>query len=124
MIDRVGGGFRDYSPLMLRLGLATIFIINGARSIPEVGNPSLERILTLVIMLLGGLFCLIGFLTRWAAFALGGLMAWKILGGPRFEAFVQWHDQIYFACLMMCGALYGLGGGKLSLDEKMKKKGD
>jgi len=65
MIDRVGGGFKDYAPLTLRLGLATIFILQGAQAIGDLGrNPHLEPILTMVIQLIGGLFLLIGFLTR------------------------------------------------------------
>ena len=94
MIDRVGEELKDYAPLMLRIGLAVIFIIHGAEAVPDVKSPHAAKIITMVIELIGGLFCLIGFLTRWAAFAL----------------------------LMMSAALWGLGGGRVSLDEKQKKK--
>jgi uncharacterized membrane protein YphA (DoxX/SURF4 family) len=123
MIDRVGGGFKDYAPLTLRLGLATIFILQGAQAIGDLGrNPHLEPILTMVVQLIGGLFLLIGFLTRWAAFACGALMLWVIIDGPRLHALYRSGEQLPFALLMMCIASYGLGGGKHSLDEKSKKK--
>ena len=123
MIDRVGGGFKDYAPFILRLGLATVFILQGGQMIGDLGrHPSAHEIITMVVQLLGGLFCLIGFLTRWAAFALGALMLWLIIDGPAFKALYRPEHQLPFAGLMMCAALYGLGGGKWSLDEKAKKK--
>ena len=123
MIDRVGGGFKDYSPFMLRLGLAIIFILQGALLVPRMGkHPSVEEIVTMIVQLLGGLFCLIGFATRWAAFALGALMLWVIIDDHGFYVFYKPEHQLPLAGFIMCFALYGLGGGKYSLDEKMKKK--
>jgi uncharacterized membrane protein YphA (DoxX/SURF4 family) len=123
MIDRVGGGFKDYAPFILRLGLSTIFILQGAQMVSHMGrSPSASTVVTMVVQLLGGLFCLIGFLTRWAAFALGALMLWLIIDYPGFRALYDKDHQLLFAGLMMCAALYGLGGGKWSLDEKMKRK--
>ena len=122
MIDRVGEELKDYAPLMLRLGLAVIFIIHGAEAVPEVRSPSVHKIVVMTVELIGGLFCLIGFLTRWAAFALGALMIYLIVDGRRFEHFVEWHYQLEFALLVMSAALWGLGGGRVSLDEKQKKK--
>lgn len=123
MIDRVGGGFKDYAPLTLRLGLSIIFILQGAMLITDLGRrPSVMEIVTMVVQLLGGLFLLIGFMTRWAAFACGALMLWVIIEGPGFYVFYKPAHQLPFALLMMCIASYGLGGGKYSLDEKSKKK--
>jgi uncharacterized membrane protein YphA (DoxX/SURF4 family) len=123
MLDRVGGGFKDYAPLMLRLGLATIFILQGAYLVPEMGHsPTTKHIVLMVVKLLGGLFCLIGFLTRWAAFALAVLMVWVIVDGPQFHALTREAYQLPFACFIMAFALFGLGGGKHSIDEKQKKK--
>src|SRR4029078_10198487 len=123
MLVRVGGGFKDYAPLILRLGLATVFILQGALLVPDMGkSPHLSTIITMVVELLGGLFCLIGFLTRWAAFGLGALMLWQIIDGPGFRALYDSNHQLLFAGMLMSAALYGLGGGKYSLDEKMKKK--
>jgi len=123
MIDRVGGGFKDYAPFILRLGLATIFILQGAQMVGDMGShPRAGEIVRMVVQLLGGLFCLIGFLTRWAAFALGALMVWVMIEGHGFRHLYHSSHQLPFAAFMMCAALYGLGGGKWSLDEKMKKK--
>ena len=123
MIDRVGSGLKDYAPLILRLGLATIFILQGALLVPEMGrSPSLETVITMVVQLLGGLFCLIGFLTRWAAFGLGALMLWEIIHHHGFYVFYKPNHQLPFALFAMSLALYGLGGGKHSLDDKQKKK--
>jgi len=123
MIDRVGGGFKDYAPLILRVGLATIFILLGAQQVSGMGrHPSLHDIIVMVVELLGGLFCLIGFATRWAACGLAVLMLFEIIDGPGFRALYDRSHQLLFAGFMMSLALYGLGGGKHSLDEKMKKK--
>ena len=123
MLDRVGGGFKDYAPFMLRLGLAIIFILQGAQMVGDLGkSPSVSEIVRMVVQLIGGLFCLIGFLTRWAAFALGALMLWVIIQYHGFYVFYKPAHQLPLAGFIMCAALYGLGGGKWSLDEKMKKK--
>ena len=123
MLDRVGGGFKDYAPFILRMGLAIIFILQGGQKISRMGSsPSTESIVILVIALLGGLFCLIGFLTRWAAFGLAALMLYRMIEGPGFKALYDPDYQLLFAGFTMSFALFGLGGGKWSLDEKMKKK--
>ena len=123
MIDRVGEGFKDYAPFILRMGLATIFILQGAQMVGDMGkHPSVHEIVTMVVQLLGGLFILIGFFTRWAAFALGALMLWLIIDGPAFKALYHPSYQLPFALFIMSAALFAIGGGKWSMDEKMKKK--
>jgi len=125
MLDRIGGGFKEYAPFALRLGLATIVVIWGARLLPRIGqSPSLGEILTLIVALLGGLFALIGFFTRWAAFAIMVLVLVRIFDGPGFHAVTQWDDQIWLATAVMSFALFGLGGGKWSVDVANKKKKD
>lgn len=123
MIDRVGGGFKDYAPFILRMGLATIFITAGAHALVNLSSsPPAWKIVVAVVEILGGLFCLMGFMTRWAACGLMILMGWLILKDPGVHAFTRWDEQIYFACFTMSFALYGLGGGKWSVDEGKKKK--
>ena len=124
MLDRVGGGFKDYAPFMLRVGLAVIFISAGAHAVVELGKHSrTETIVVAAVQILGGLFCLIGFLTRWAAFALAAAMIYLILDRPGVVyAVTRWDHQLYFALFIMSAALFGLGGGKWSVDEKSKKK--
>jgi uncharacterized membrane protein YphA (DoxX/SURF4 family) len=123
MIDKLGGELKDYGPLVVRLGLSTIFILQGAESIRHVsGSSDGMKIALAVVTLLGGLFLLIGFMTRWAGFALAAFMIYKISDGPRLNAFLRADDQIYLACLVLSIVAWMFGGGKLSLDEKAKKK--
>ena len=123
MIDRVGSGFKEYAPLMLRLGLCTLFISEGARDLLDLNRSSnWFEILTAIVELLGALFCLIGFMTRWAAAGLMILTIILIVQGPQLNAFIRRESQLLFAEMVMACALYGLGGGKWSLDESKKKK--
>jgi uncharacterized membrane protein YphA (DoxX/SURF4 family) len=120
MLDKMGSNFKDYAPFILRVGLATVFIIQGAREVTNHG--SVEDLVIGGIELLGGLFALIGFLTRWAAGALMALMAWEIFHRHGLRAFTHFDHQLYFAMLVMSFALFGLGGGKWSVDASNKKK--
>jgi uncharacterized membrane protein YphA (DoxX/SURF4 family) len=125
MLDRVGGGFKEYVPFALRLGLATIFVVVGAKALYHGlgSSPSLGRLLELVVSLLGGLFVLIGFLTRWAAFAILVLVLVEIFDGyPGFRAVTDRGEQIWLACAVMSFAVFGLGGGKWSVDLANKRK--
>lgn len=121
MLDKMGSGFKDYAPFVLRLGLATIFIIQGAREVTYHGS-SVDHLIPGAVELLGGLFLLIGFLTRWAGAALVGLMAWEIVQHQGIRAFTEPDRQLYFAALVMSFALFGLGGGKWSVDASSRKK--
>jgi uncharacterized membrane protein YphA (DoxX/SURF4 family) len=123
MIDRIGGGLKDYVPAMLRLGLAAIFIVRGAFSITGLyGSSSTKTILIAVVEILGGLFCLIGFMTRWAACALSILIVYQIVDRPQWRAFYKPEEHFWLAFLVLALALYGLGGGKWSVDEGKRKK--
>lgn len=122
MLDRVGGGFKEYAAPALRLGLALILILYGARLLPP--SDRVGELVALAVTLLGGLFILIGFLTRWAAAAVLVWSAYKILNGPGASAFVHFHSQLWLALLSMSFALFGLGGGKWSLDVSSRRKKD
>lgn len=123
MIDRIGGGLKDYVPVMLRLGLAAIFIVQGAFSLTGLyGSSTTKSIIIAVVQILGGLFCLIGFLTRWAACSLAVLLIYTIIDGPQLKAFFRPEHQHHLAYLILALALYGVGGGKWSVDDGKKKK--
>ncbi len=121
MVDRIGGGFKEYAPAILRVGLAVIFIRWGAENLLR-GGTSAGNLVMAGVELLGALFVLIGFLTRWAAAALMVLSIVVIVEGPGTRAFVREEHQLIFACLVMSFALFGLGGGKWSVDVSNKKK--
>lgn len=125
MIDRVGGGLKDYVPVMLRLGLAAIFIVQGAFSLTRLhGGSSPKTVVIAVVEILGGLFCLMGFLTRWAACALAILILFIIVDNSQWRIFYLKEDQPWLAYLVLAMASYGLGGGKWSVDEGKKSKKD
>jgi uncharacterized membrane protein YphA (DoxX/SURF4 family) len=120
MLDKMGSGFKDYAPFILRLGLATIFIIQGARDVTH--HTTVQYLIAGGVELLGGLFVLIGFLTRWAAAALMVLMGWEMVHRSGIHHFIYWEHQLYFAAFTMSFALFGLGGGKWSVDASNRKK--
>jgi uncharacterized membrane protein YphA (DoxX/SURF4 family) len=123
MIDRIGGGLKDYVPVMLRVGLAALFIVQGATSLTKLhGGSSTKTVVIAVVEILGGLFCLIGFATRWAACALALLILFLIIDDHQWRVFYLPERQPYLAYLVLSLALYGVGGGKWSVDEGKKKK--
>jgi uncharacterized membrane protein YphA (DoxX/SURF4 family) len=122
MIDKMGSEMKDYAPLIVRLGLSIIFILQGAVGVRGLRSASTAEIVTTCVELLGGLFLLIGFMTRWAGFALAVLMIWVIAKGPRLDAFTDPNDQILLALMVLSLVAWMLGGGRMSLDEKAKKK--
>jgi uncharacterized membrane protein YphA (DoxX/SURF4 family) len=122
VIDKLGSELKDYAPLIVRLGLSVIFILQGALGVRGLRSAGTAEIVTTCVELLGGLFLLIGFMTRWAGFALACLTIWVIAKGPQLDAFTDPSDQIYLACAVLSLVAWMLGGGRMSLDEKAKKK--
>lgn len=121
MIDKMGSSFKDYAPFGLRVGIALLFILQGSRDLLQASARP-EPILIAGLEILGGLFALIGFLSRWAGAALMVLMVWVIVDGPRWHVFTDRREQWPLAAFFMCFALFGLGGGKWSIDASKKKK--
>ena len=122
MIDKLGSELKDYAPLLVRLGLALIFVMQGATGVRGLSHAGTMEIVTTLVTLLGGLFLFIGFMTQWAGFALAALMIWNIANGPKLDAFVDPRQQILLALVVLSLVAWMLGGGRMSLDEKMKKK--
>jgi putative oxidoreductase len=114
-------------PLVLRAGLAVIFIYHGLGKVNADTNwgsawnpalPTYQQILVAWGELLGGAALAIGFLTRLAALGIIAIMAGAI-------ATVHWEhgfglkDMGYeynFALIVMAAALVLLGGGVISVD--------
>ena len=122
MIDKLGSELKDYAPLLVRLGLAVIFILQGGMGVKGLRSANTMEIVTTIVELLGGLFVFIGFMTRWAGFALAALMIWRIADGPKLDAFMDPRQQILLALMVLSLVAWMLGGGRMSLDEKAKKK--
>ncbi|HZN62644.1 MAG TPA: DoxX family protein [Planctomycetota bacterium] len=138
MLGKVFGGLEEYAPLLVRLGLATIFIYKGVQTIfGTFGGPGLDKTaelfgekgydLPLPILLaslagiaaLGGGFLLaVGLITRYAAATLFVLVI--------ITLFVAYGGRVFsdglgaFACLIMAFTLLLTGGGKGSLDRILK----
>ena len=122
MLDNIGGKFKDYAPLVLRMGLAVLVIVNGAGLLRDVGSRQIGELVVAGVFMLGGLLVLIGFLTRWAAAALIIVLLIQILDYPRLRAITDSDHQYLFAALMMSFAIYFAGGGEMSVDLKQKRK--
>jgi uncharacterized membrane protein YphA (DoxX/SURF4 family) len=117
MLDKNGSKFKDYAPFILRLGLGIIFIVGGSRGLAQLGSSShLWHHVTTVVELVGGLFLIIGFLTRWAALFLGCLILLRIVQGPGLRVLHESYDQFYLACLVMSVSIFLSGPGRPSVD--------
>ena len=122
MLDKNGSKFKDYAPFVLRLGLGIIFILAGSRSVAHMGSsPQMWHLVTTLLELVGGIFLLIGFLTRWAALFMGCLLLLRIVQGPGFRVLDETHDQFYLACLVMCVSIFLSGPGRPSVDCRRAK---
>jgi putative oxidoreductase len=113
-------------PLLLRLGLAAIFLYHGLDLVGNHDwgtswNPQLPVPAQAAVAwgeLLGGIAMLLGFLTRPAAVGLAIIMVGAI-------ATVHWKNgfsilnggwEYNFAILVLCAAVFLLGGGALAAD--------
>lgn len=131
------------APLVLRLGLATIFISYGYLKIAVAGgdhwyNPTVlsptVQLLVAWAELIGGIALALGLLTRVAALGIGVIMLGAIAtvmgprdflvigrqidsspGGTGFD-FTRVGFEYNAAIMTMCLTLMILGGGRLSLD--------
>lgn len=113
-------------PLVLRFGLAVIFIFHGLEKV-QAGDmganwaPGMSKPLQMAVAwgeLIGGVAVAVGFLTRVAALGLAAIMAGAIVQvhGPHgFSAKEQGYEY-NFAILIICAALILLGPGSLAVD--------
>jgi putative oxidoreductase len=118
---------RLFVPLLLRLGLAAIFIYHGGHLVLDEGhawgtnwNPNLPPPVQALVawgQLLGGIAMLLGFLTRPAAVGLAIIMVGAIatVHWPHgFSAPQGW--EYNFLIIIVCAALVLLGGGTVAVD--------
>lgn len=119
-------------PLVLRLGLAAVFIFHGLGKItpPEkdwgatwaigMPNPPSTPVQFAVAWgeLIGGIALALGFLTRLAAAGIAVIMVGAIatVTGPKGFSSVQGGYEYNFLILVICAALILGGGGPLGLD--------
>ena len=122
MVDSIGSRLKGYAPLMIRIGLALIMIVEGAGGVKHLGDHSAGENVRTAVQLLGGVFVLIGFLTRWAALGITIVIAIRIMDTYQVAILESPNRQVWFAVLMMGLGLYCSGGGQLSIDERQKRK--
>jgi putative oxidoreductase len=125
----------DLAPLVLRLGLAVIFIFHGAIKLGQGQGadwlnslPETTQVVVAWAELLGGIALAIGFLTRLAALGIIVIMVGAIYTVTGSEELVQTsltrkgYDFMHvaaeynFIIIMMCAALILLGSGRVSVD--------
>lgn len=116
---------RLLAPLLLRLGLAAIFIYHGQQLVSHAWgtawNPQLPVPVQALVawgQLLGGIAMLLGFLTRVAAVGLAIIMVGAIATVHWPHGFdIQQHGWEYnYLIILVCGALLLWGGGAASVD--------
>lgn len=117
-------------PLILRFGLAVIFIYHGIGKVSGDGTefgaawskgpdalPAIEQVMVAWGELIGGIALGAGFLTRFAAIGISIIMIgaiWKFHGPKGFS--LPGGYEYNFAILVMCACLILGGGGSLALD--------
>jgi len=132
-----------WAALPVRLVLGIIFVAHGAQKVfgwfggpgwsatidgfAQMGLPAAVTVLVMLVELLGGLFLILGFLTRLDALGIAAVMIGAIVtvhgkngffmngaGGPGIE--------YCLALVGLCGALLIMGGGPISVDEALVGK--
>jgi len=125
--------YKTLAPLILRLGLAVIFIFHGLQKVNADTNwgtawggemPTAMQVAVAYGELVGGIALFFGFLTRLAALGIAVIMGGAIAlvhGQHGFNLRVPDDPnamgfEYNFALIVMCLALIVAGGGILSLD--------
>jgi putative oxidoreductase len=134
----IGNLFKNtLAPLVIRIGLAAIFIFHGyhkvfdenhalgARWMPAEANmPEYQQLAVAWGELVGGFAMALGLLTRLAAIGLGVIMAGAIAtvtGKNGFDALNHGYEY-NFAIIVMCTAALLLGGGAISVDRIFRRR--
>lgn len=135
MIGRIGRS--TLVPLILRLGLACIFIASGVQKITVPGCgwgsswipdtsfirplPAPVQVAVAWCELAGGIALGLGLLTRWAALGIAGIMAGTIYWLTGAQGFKSGWDY-NFLVIIMCLALVISGSGTLAVDQLIRIK--
>ena len=129
----------DFAALVLRLGLAVIFLLDGWVKVAQRGGggwdlamPRTDQLIIAWGEVFGGIALVLGFLTRLSAAWLGFLMVAAIalvsgkqelvqvqalvLAGSGVARIIGFEYLLNFALAMMCLALIIQGGGQFALD--------
>jgi putative oxidoreductase len=112
-------------PLLLRVGLAVIFIFHGLELVQKDWGTGWHKDLPKIVQaavawgqLLGGIAMALGFLTRVAAVGLAAIMVGAVatVHWPNGFSLQDGGYEYNFAILVICAALILLGPGPLAVD--------
>jgi putative oxidoreductase len=123
-------------PLLLRLGLAAIFLYHGGEKVFGAGNdlgfdwarsfpnppPKIAQFLVAWGELLGGAAMLLGLLTRVAAVGIAIIMVGAIVTTTAAKGFsvVQGGFEYNLLIIIVCAALFLMGAGTISADRFLR----
>ncbi len=134
--------FKEYSVLSLRIALGVVFVAHGSQKLfglfegggiagtlryMDMLGFSYGAFFAIALALaefLGGLFSLIGFFTRWAAFFIAIVMSIAIFAVHLKHGFFVSNEGFEFAGSLLCMAITLIinGGGKFSIDNLLFEK--
>ena len=136
MLGKMFGGLEEYAPLLVRLGLGTVFGFFGAQKLLGwFGGPGLEKTadafaglgfpipafmaaLAAIGELGGGVLVALGLVTRYAAAILCIVMIVALFAAHGGRIFADGLPA--FCCLILAISLLATGGGKVSCDRMFK----
>ena len=133
MIDKVGSNFRDYAPVVSRLGLGIIMIVAGGHVIAgrqgvhglayDLGGLGWGLgIAWGLLALIAGFLVLIGFATRLAALFLFVIFLVMVFKWYEVDVFTDHKLHLHLACIALSLAVFCGGGGEYSVDNKIQQK--
>jgi putative oxidoreductase len=148
MINRILSTDNDPAGLIMRLALGLVMFPHGAQKVlgwfgghgasatiqafTKMGMPLPLTVLVMVAELAGSLLLIVGFLTRVAAFGIGCIMLSAILlVHGQIGFFMNWAGsqkgegfEYHLLALGLSSALMIKGGGALSLDRAITRRGE
>ena len=132
MIDKVGSNFKDYAPVISRLGLGIIMLVAGGRVVAGRDAGLAGDLAGLgwglgtawgLLALIAGFLVLIGFSTRLAGLFLAVIFMVMISRWYGVvEAVTDHRLHLHLACLALSLAVFCGGGGEYSVDNKLQQK--
>ena len=131
MIDKAGSNFKDYAPVVSRLGLGVIMMVAGGRVLGKAHDGLAYDLITMgglpdlvwgLLALVAGLLVFIGFATRMAGLFLSVIFLVMIVRWYGMDAFTDHTLHLRLACLALSLSVFCGGAGEYSVDYKLQQK--
>ncbi len=137
MLNRIFGKFSGWGPFFLRLGVGVIMLVHGAQKLFGAwGGPGLKgfsqmlasmglkpalawAVLVALVEFAGGIFLILGIMTRLSALLIGIVMLVAIFGVHWSGGFLAARGGFEYPLMILAGCICLLftGGGRASLKE-------